>query len=113
MSGSVPLDPGPLLYEVALYREAEEDGAEERSVGGAVPIGTRLQLRVSIDTSSVWRRVALEEVVLSPSHTDPAAAGSVTLVSAGCRVKEFAGIVPRQPWAPENTTGEVRRAARP
>ena len=25
-----------------------------------------------------------------------------------CRVEEFAGIVPRQPWIAENTTGEVR-----
>ena len=25
-----------------------------------------------------------------------------------CRVEDYSGIIPRQPWIPENTTGEVR-----
>ena len=69
-----------LLYEVALYREADDDTIDTIE---AVPIGTKLQLRVSIDTSSVWRYVRLVELILSPSSTDPHARGHVQLVHDG------------------------------
>jgi len=107
VSGSVEREPGRLVYEVALYREAEDDTAGV-DIDQPVPIGTKLQLRASIDTKSVWSHVKLVELSLSPSKTDPHAGGHVRLVDGGCRVEEFAGIVPRQPWVAENTTGEVR-----
>ena len=66
--------PGTLEYEVALYREAtqrSEDGLtvdiqDEIPVDQAVPIGTKLQLRATINDNSgnirfVWltiRRIA-------------------------------------------------------
>ena len=112
VSGEVAAKSGPLVYEVALYREVEvaeskdEDGNIEEAE--AVPIGARLQLRASIDTSSVWKHVRLQSVVLSPDSGDPNAPGSVTLVRDGCRVEEFASIVPRQPWLKENSSAEVR-----
>merc|ERR1712038_2118193 len=91
----------------ALYREVEEeDGNIEEA--NAVPIGARLQLRAKIDTSSVWQHVRLRSVVLSPDSSDPNAPGSVTLVRDGCRVEEFASIVPRQPWLKEYSSSEVR-----
>ena len=31
-----------------------------------------------------------------------------SVILCSCRVEEFVGIVPRQPWIAENTTGEVR-----
>ena len=71
---------GKLVYEVALYREAEADTA---SIEQAVPIGTKLQLRASIDTRSVWSHVKLLELGLSPSKTDPHARGHVKLVDGG------------------------------
>ena len=82
MSGSVEREPGRLVYEVALYREAEDDTASI-DIEQAVPIGTKLQLRASIDTRSVWRHVKLLELILSPSKTDPYAAGHVKLVDGG------------------------------
>lgn len=107
VSGSVEREPGKLVYEVALYREAEDDTASI-DIEQPVPIGSKLQLRVSIDTRSVWSHVKLLELSLSPSKIDPHARGHVKLVDDGCRVEEFVGIVPRQPWIAENTTGEVR-----
>ena len=101
-----------IVHKVALYREVdevtskEEDGNIEEA--NAVPIGARLQLRAKIDTSSVWQHVRLRSVVLSPDSSDPNAPGSVTLVRDGCRVEEFASIVPRQPWLKENSSSEVR-----
>lgn len=112
VSGEVAAKSGPLVYEVALYREVDvakskdEDGNIEEVE--AVPIGARLQLRARIDTSSVWQHVRLQSVVLSPDSSDAKAAGSVTLVRDGCRVEEFASIVPRQPWLKENSSSEVR-----
>ena len=55
VSGVVEETPGPLQYEVALYREARSDTdlkANEVVVEQAVPIGTKLQLRASINTNS-------------------------------------------------------------
>ena len=81
VSGSVERATGNnLLYEVALYKEAEDDTIDSID---AVPIGTKLQLRVSIDTSTVWRYVRLVELILSPSRTDPHARGHVQLVHDG------------------------------
>ncbi len=58
MSGIVEESPGKLQYEVALFREAEAGPgsnalvAEEVPVEQAVPIGTKLQLRASINADS-------------------------------------------------------------
>ena len=73
---------GRLVYEVALYREAEDDTASI-DIEQAVPIGTKLQLRASIDTRSVWSHVKLLELSLSPSNTDAHAGGHVKLVDGG------------------------------
>ena len=110
VSGEVAAKSGPLVYEVALYREVDKSESDDRNIEEveAVPIGARLQLRASIDTSSVWQHVRLRSVVLSPDSNDPQAPGSVTLVRDGCRVEEFASIVPRQPWMKENSSSEVR-----
>ena len=60
VSGVVQESPGTLEYEVALYREAtqrSEDGLtvdiqDEIPVDQAVPIGTKLQLRATINDNS-------------------------------------------------------------
>ena len=64
VSGVVQESPGTLEYEVALYREASprsiEDGGDgltvalqnEIPVDQAVPIGTKLQLRATINNES-------------------------------------------------------------
>ena len=63
VSGVVQESPGTLEYEVALYREASprsEDGGSgltvdlqnEIPVDQAVPIGTKLQLRATINNES-------------------------------------------------------------
>ncbi len=58
VSGIVEESPGKLQYEVALFREAEAGPgsnalvAEEVPVEQAVPIGTKLQLRASINADS-------------------------------------------------------------
>ena len=58
-----------LVYQVSLYRETEDT---EESVTAGVPIGTLLQLRVSVQpTSPVWRYLSLHQLSLSPSITDP------------------------------------------
>jgi hypothetical protein len=82
VSGSVERESGKLLYDVALYREAEDDAASI-DIEQGVPIGTKLQLRASIDTRSVWSHVKLLELSLSPSKTDPHARGHVKLVGGG------------------------------
>ena len=97
-----------LLYEVSLYKDTSDTqlGLAE---GEGVPIGTLLQVRVSVSPSSpVWRYVALQELTLSPSLTDPRAPGHVTLVQDGCRLKEFEGVVPSHPSLSPNNTREVR-----
>ena len=82
VSGSVERESGRLVYEVALYREAEDDTASI-DIERPVPIGTKLQLRASIVTRSVWSHVKLLELSLSPSKTDPHARGHVKLVDGG------------------------------
>ena len=56
VTGVVEESPGPLEYEVGLYREAKSGGRQESGnevvVEQAVPIGTKLQLRASINTNS-------------------------------------------------------------
>ncbi len=54
MSGVVEESPGPLEYEVALYREATNDDefSNDLPVDQAVPLGTKLQLRATINTDS-------------------------------------------------------------
>ena len=107
MSGSVDRKIGRLDYEVSLYREVEGDSNVE-NMEEAVPIGTRLQLRVKLADNSIWRHVKLLEVILSPSKEEPRTSGHVTLLEGGCRVEEFEGIMPKEPWVPDNTTGEAR-----
>ena len=55
VSGVVEESPGPLEYEVALYREAQnndEIGSNDLPVDQAVVLGTKLQLRATINTDS-------------------------------------------------------------
>ena len=58
VSGIVRESPGNLEYEVALFRESplgdrdDFSSANEIPVEQAVPIGTKLQLRASINTNS-------------------------------------------------------------
>ena len=55
VTGVVEESPGPLEYEVGLYREAKsgrQESGNEVVVEQAVPIGTKLQLRASINTNS-------------------------------------------------------------
>ena len=60
VSGIVEESPGALEYEVALFREAskEEDaGDNEVPVDQAVAIGTKLQLRATINSQqSGWMK---------------------------------------------------------
>ncbi|XP_023331875.1 uncharacterized protein LOC111704002 isoform X2 [Eurytemora carolleeae] len=95
-----------LDYMVSLYKEAEK-GSTRREKNKAVPIGTMLQLRATINTNSVWKHIKLLEVSLSPSKKDPNAFGHVMLVQDGCRIEEFSSIVPDQPKLSTNSTGEV------
>ena len=90
------LDKEKLKYEVALYKE-EDDNSND--VGQVVTIGTLLQLRVAVTSDNdQWRHVSLQKLILSPSRTDPEAPGHVVLVSGGCRVAQYGEIVPRDPW---------------
>ena len=56
VSGVVEESPGPLEYEVALYREAasndEIGSTNDLPVDQAVVLGTKLQLRATINTDS-------------------------------------------------------------
>lgn len=84
--------PGTLEYEVALYREAtprSEDGGltvdieNEIPVDQAVPIGTKLQLRATINDDSAWKYVRLQEVTISTSSRNAYDSGFITLVENG------------------------------
>ncbi|XP_059094654.1 uncharacterized protein LOC131889540 [Tigriopus californicus] len=113
VSGVVQESPGNLEYEVALFRETDPDNQDfisnEVPVDQAVPIGTKLQLRASINTNSSWKYVKLLEVTLSPSSEDAFAGGHITLIESGCRKEEFYSIIPRQPYHPsQELKGEVR-----
>eukprot|EP00093_Oithona_nana_P013146 13146.XXX_209624_207241_1 [CDS] Oithona nana genome sequencing. len=116
VSGVVQESPGTLEYEVALYREAtqrSEDGLtvdiqDEIPVDQAVPIGTKLQLRATINDNSAWKFVKLHEVTISTNPKNAYSAGHITLVKDGCRQDEFSTIVPRQPYRPESSPNEVR-----
>ena len=48
------MSPGPLEYEVALYREASnnDEVSNNLPVDQAVVLGTKLQLRATINTDS-------------------------------------------------------------
>ncbi len=94
MSGIVEESPGKLEYEVALFREADGGGGgggadgnlvlgNEVPVEQAVPIGTRLQLRASINSDSAWRYVKLTEVTVSSDPNDAYADGHIKLVEKG------------------------------
>ena len=52
VSGIVEESPGTLEYEVALFREASKDDTSENEVpiDQAVSIGTKLQLRATINS---------------------------------------------------------------
>ena len=54
VSGVVEESPGPLEYEVALYREASSNDeiSNDLPVDQAVVLGTKLQLRATINTES-------------------------------------------------------------
>lgn len=73
----------------------------------AVPIGTKLQLRARISTQSVWKYVKLMEVTVSPDPDEPHADGSVSLVTDGCRNRDFASIIPHQPARYRDKPNEV------
>ena len=96
-----------LKYEVSLYKQVDDDTDDDTDDTGPVTIGTLLQLRVRLlqDTDQ-WRHVWLVELILSPSRSDHLAPGHVKLVSGGCRVTQFSGIVPRSPWSDQEA--EVR-----
>ena len=97
-----------IQYAVSLYRETS-DSELGLTAGEGVPIGTLLQLRVSVKpTSPAWRYLWLQELVLSPSGSDPRAPGHVTLVQGGCRTQEFMGVVPAPPVVSPNNSREVR-----
>ncbi|XP_012550397.1 uncharacterized protein LOC105842372 isoform X1 [Bombyx mori] len=105
VSGVVEETPGRLEYEVALYKEAPPVTRHSNhsvdlpvdQVTGAVPIGTKLQLRARINPDSAWRHIKLLEVAVSPDPDRPHAPGSVLLVKDGCRNRDFASIIPHQP----------------
>lgn len=79
----------------------------EVPVDQAVPIGTKLQLRARISTQSVWKYVKLMEVTVSPDPDEPHADGSVSLVTDGCRNRDFASIIPHQPARYRDKPNEV------
>ena len=60
VSGVVEESPGPLEYEVALYREStnNDEVSNDLPVDQAVVLGTKLQLRATITTDSgeKWER---------------------------------------------------------
>merc|ERR1739848_104610 len=95
VSGVVQESPGTLEYEVALYREASsrsDDGGaisldleNEIPVDQAVPIGTKLQLRATINEASAWKYVKLQEVTISTNPKDAYSSGHIMLVKDGCR----------------------------
>ena len=119
VSGVVEETPGKLEYEVALFREASGNNNNDLAndlirdadipVEHAVPIGTRLQLRASINAdSAAWKYVKLLEVTVSPDPKEPRGPGHIALIRNGCRVEEFYSILPRQPYRPEGNSAEVR-----
>ncbi|XP_071548439.1 uncharacterized protein [Panulirus ornatus] len=110
VSGVVEESPGRLEYEVALYREmaAARSARSHTPVDQAVPIGSRLQIRARINTHSTWKYVKLMEVTVSSDPALPYAPGYVALVKDGCRLPEFASIVPQQPHRSKDEPGEVR-----
>merc|ERR1712226_1215796 len=57
VSGVVEESPGPLEYEVALYREStnNDEVSNDLPVDQAVVLGTKLQLRATITTDSAWK----------------------------------------------------------
>ena len=92
VSGVVQESPGTLEYEVALYREAARsddsisidlDATNEIPVDQAVPIGTKLQLRATINDESAWKYVKLEEVTISTDPKNSYARGHIKLVEKG------------------------------
>ncbi|CAG0885433.1 unnamed protein product [Darwinula stevensoni] len=108
ISGIVEESPGKLEYVVSLYREsASRSGDFGVPVEEAIPIGTRLQLRATINTNSAWKYAKLVDVTVSNSADDPLAVGHITLVQNGCRVQEMASIVPKQPYRAPHNPGEV------
>lgn len=52
VSGMVKESPDRLEYEVALYREVTSRSGEALTPSQAVPIGSKLQLRASINAQS-------------------------------------------------------------
>ena len=61
VSGVVEESPGPLEYEVALYREAtsSDQFSNDLPVDQAVVLGTKLQLRATINTDSGEKKSSL------------------------------------------------------
>ncbi|XP_011503858.1 PREDICTED: uncharacterized protein LOC105366944 isoform X2 [Ceratosolen solmsi marchali] len=114
VSGIVEETPGHLEYEVALYREANDNISDtstsfvmSQAVDQAVPIGTKLQLRTRINPESAWSYIKLLEVTVSPDPNQPHALGSVILVEDGCRNRDFASIIPHQPSRYHGKNNEI------
>jgi len=100
VTGVVEERPAQLEYEVALFRETASSPAGRSVVSGgtfitgtdsqelpvdqAVPIGTRLQLRAKISSTSTWQHAKLLDVSVSPDPKNPVADGAVALVKNGC-----------------------------
>ncbi|CAG0913015.1 unnamed protein product [Notodromas monacha] len=105
ISGIVEESPGKLEYLVALYRETPQSGDFSVPVDEAVPIGTKLQLRATINTLSSWKYAKLVDVTVSNSPEDPQAPGHIVLVQNGS--PELAGIIPKQPHRSPTNPGEV------
>ncbi|XP_050722706.1 uncharacterized protein LOC127001655 isoform X2 [Eriocheir sinensis] len=107
VSGMVKESPDRLEYEVALYREVTSRSGEALTPSQAVPIGSKLQLRASINAQSTWKFVKLMEVTVSSDPREAKVPGHVVLVRDGCRVQEYSSIVPRHPQQASESPGEV------
>ncbi|CAG0899641.1 unnamed protein product [Cyprideis torosa] len=130
ISGIVEESPGRLEYVVALYRETTtKSGDFVLPVNEPVPIGTRLQLRATINTQSGMKSRKLHLRTLWPQVTSVVLEGNVCfgvwikksaeltilameLTSAvayqgSCRFQELVSIIPKQPFRNPINPGEV------
>ncbi|UYV81091.1 hypothetical protein LAZ67_19002747 [Cordylochernes scorpioides] len=108
VSGVVEEAPGPLEYELALFRRSQpNEEAFTALVTEPVTLGTFLQLRAAINIQSAWSYAKLLEVTVSPDSQDSHAEGHVALIKNGCRAKEYESLMPHQPQRRDASPGEV------
>uniref|UniRef100_T1IU53 Peptidase S1 domain-containing protein n=1 Tax=Strigamia maritima TaxID=126957 RepID=T1IU53_STRMM len=110
ISGTVEESASRPEYGVSVYREAEANsrsGNFEMPVDQAVPIGTKLQLRATVNTESMWKYAKLIEVTVSTDPNNAYQAGFIFLVQKGCRNSDYQTVVPNQPYKISDSDGNI------